>query len=44
MAETVFKACSLTKKYMMADRSVLRHLDMEIRRGEIYGFVGANGA
>lgn len=49
--ETVFKASGLTKRYMMLINKcvlekypVLDHLDMEIRRGEIYGFVGANGA
>lgn len=51
MADIVFKASNLTKKYIqltnkyvLRSQPVLDHLDMEIRRGEIYGFVGANGA
>lgn len=44
MADIIFRAKDITKKYMGIDHSVLNHLNMEIRRGEIYGFVGANGA
>lgn len=44
MTEIVFRASDITKKYMKQDHPVLNHLNMEIRRGEIYGFVGANGA
>lgn len=46
MGETVFRACDITKTYTKHKRShtVLKGLNMEIRRGEIYGFVGANGA
>lgn len=51
MAEIVFRASEVTKDYFKLDRKgglrkegVLNQLDMEIRRGEIYGFVGANGA
>ncbi|MCM1500505.1 MAG: ATP-binding cassette domain-containing protein [Clostridium sp.] len=44
MAEIVFKASDIIKKYKSTDHPVLNHLNMEIRRGEIYGFVGANGA
>lgn len=44
MAEVVFRASDITKKYRRSDRPVLNHLNMEIRRGEIYGFVGENGA
>ena len=45
MAETVFRASDITKQYKkQQNHTVLNHLNMEIRRGEIYGFVGANGA
>ena len=32
----------LTKRY--GDRSVVDHLSMQVRRGEIYGFLGPNGS
>ena len=44
MTETIFRANDIIKKYRKSDRPVLNHLNMEVRRGEIYGFVGANGA
>ncbi len=51
MTEIVFQASEVTKEYFKLDRQgglrkecVLDQLNMEIRRGEIYGFVGANGA
>ncbi|MCM1541127.1 MAG: ATP-binding cassette domain-containing protein [Blautia sp.] len=50
MTEIVFKASGLTKKYLKPGfgpgwmTPVLDHFNMEIRRGEIYGFVGSNGA
>lgn len=50
MAEIVLRANDITKKYVKPERGrldirpVLNHFNMEIRRGEIYGFVGANGA
>lgn len=46
MTEIVFRASDITKKYVkhQHNHTVLNHLNMEIRRGEIYGFVGANGA
>lgn len=50
MAETIFRANDITKKYWkpgyggIKAEPVLEHFNMEIRRGEIYGFVGANGA
>lgn len=44
MAEIVFSASDITKKYKKHNHTVLNHLNMEIRRGEIYGFVGANEA
>ncbi len=50
MTEVIFKAKGITKKYWkreglrVSSTTVLDHLDMEIRKGEIYGFVGANGA
>lgn len=46
MAEVVFRASDITKRYVkhQHNHTVLNHLNMEVRRGEIYGFVGANGA
>lgn len=50
MTEVLFRANDITKKYIILERyrldirPVLNHFNMEIRRGEIYGFVGANGA
>lgn len=45
MAEIVFKAEKVVKKYKKKRTFVaLDGVDMEIRRGEIYGFVGQNGA
>lgn len=52
MSETVFKAEKLTKRYRRFDFRTLkrknfyalRGLDMEIHKGDIYGFVGKNGA
>lgn len=44
MNDIIFRADDISKKYMWSGRPVLNHLNMEIRRGEIYGFVGANGA
>ena len=32
----------LTKKY--GEKTVVRQLDLKIREGEIYGFIGRNGA
>lgn len=42
MAETIFKASGLCKNYK--NTFALDHVDMEIHRGEIYGFIGENGA
>lgn len=42
MAETIFKASDLCKNYK--NTFALDHVDMEIHRGEIYGFIGENGA
>lgn len=42
MSETIFSARNLTKKYRKG--SALVDVNMEIRRGDIYGFVGGNGA
>lgn len=39
MKDIVFRANYIIKKYMWSERPVLNHLNMEIRRGEIYGFV-----
>lgn len=45
MAEIIFKAESIVKKYKKKREFIaLNGLDMEIRRGDIYGFVGENGA
>ena len=40
--ETIFKCEKLCKKY--GQFTALNDFDMEIRKGEIYGFVGKNGA
>jgi ABC-2 type transport system ATP-binding protein len=42
MQDTVFRAEALTKRYRTC--TALDRVDMEIRRGQIYGFVGQNGA
>lgn len=42
MAETIFIAENLTKRYRRG--TALARFHMEIRRGDIYGFVGRNGA
>lgn len=45
MAEVIFKAEQIVKKYKKKRSFIaLNGLDMEIRRGDIYGFVGENGA
>lgn len=42
MKETVFTAKNITKRYGKV--WVLTGVNMEIRRGDIYGFIGGNGA
>jgi ABC-2 type transport system ATP-binding protein len=42
MNETVFEARNVTKRYKQLH--ALAGVNMEIRRGDIYGFVGENGA
>ncbi len=45
MAEIIFKAENIVKKYKKKRGFfALNGLDMEICRGDIYGFVGENGA
>lgn len=45
MTDIIFKAESLVKKYKKKNRyAALNDFNMEIRRGDIYGFVGENGA
>lgn len=48
MSQIVFSAEDLTKKYLNKSSyhmvSALNHFNMEIRKGEIYGFIGENGA
>lgn len=48
MSEIVFSARNLSKKYrknkMLVKFSALNNFNMEIHRGDIYGFVGENGA
>lgn len=45
MAEVIFKAEKLVKKYKKKKSFfALNGFDMEIHRGDIYGFVGENGA
>ena len=40
--EAVIDVHGLTKRY--GDRTVVDHLDMTVRRGEIFGFLGPNGS
>ena len=42
MSETIFTARNVTKLYRKS--SALVGVHMEIKRGDIYGFVGGNGA
>jgi ABC-2 type transport system ATP-binding protein len=42
MTETIFTTRALTKKY--GDLLALNKVNMEIKHGDIYGFVGENGA
>ncbi len=42
MAETVVEAAGLRKSY--GDTTALDGLDLEVRRGEVFGIVGPNGA
>ncbi len=42
MRETIFKATSLSKQYK--SHFALDNVNMEIKRGDIYGFIGENGA
>lgn len=45
MADIIFKAENVVKQYKKKKRFIaLNELNMEIRRGDIYGFVGENGA
>lgn len=45
MENIVFKADEIVKKYKKKKTfTALNGVDMEIRRGDIYGFVGQNGA
>ncbi len=42
MSETVLRTIELTKRYK--HRLVVDHLNIAVRRGEIFGFLGPNGA
>lgn len=42
MGEIVLRTRNLTKRY--GGRPAVDHVDMEIQRGQIYGFIGRNGA
>ena len=42
MPEVILKTKELTKKYQ--SKTVVDSLDLEIRRGEIFGLLGPNGA
>lgn len=45
MADIIFKAENVVKQYKKKKHFIaLNELNMEIRRGDIYGFVGENGA
>lgn len=40
--ETILKATNITKKY--GNKTVLKNVNMTINKGDIYGFIGKNGA
>ncbi|OCN05952.1 hypothetical protein A4S06_06945 [Erysipelotrichaceae bacterium MTC7] len=42
MSDYIVKTNGLTKTY--GRRNVVDHIDMHVKRGEIYGFIGRNGA
>lgn len=42
MSEVVIRTCGLTKDY--GGRKGIFNLDLEVRRGEVYGFIGTNGS
>lgn len=42
MEEMILKTTELTKKYQ--NRAVVDNLNIEIRKGEIFGLLGPNGA
>lgn len=42
MSEYILRTNNLTKKY--SNHLALDHVDIEIKKGEIYGFIGQNGA
>lgn len=44
MTDVIFKAENVVKKYKKKRFPALRGFQMEIRRGDIYGFIGQNGA
>jgi ABC-2 type transport system ATP-binding protein len=41
MSDTVLKTIELTKRYK--NRMAVDHLNIEVRRGDIFGFLGPNG-
>jgi len=43
-SETVIRTVSLTKTYPKADFNAVDGLDLEVRRGELFGLLGPNGA
>ncbi|MDE5559133.1 MAG: ATP-binding cassette domain-containing protein, partial [Bacteroidales bacterium] len=42
MPEAVIKVENLTKRF--GDFTAVDHISFEVRKGEIFGFLGANGA
>ncbi|MHB8092475.1 MAG: ABC transporter ATP-binding protein [Syntrophales bacterium] len=42
MSETVLRAIGLTKRYK--NRLAVDHLNIEVQRGDVFGFLGPNGA
>lgn len=42
MKETILKTASLTKMY--AHKPAVDHVNMHVKKGDIYGFIGQNGA
>lgn len=42
MSAVILETCSLTKMYRQT--TALEHIDLQIEKGKIYGFIGQNGA
>ena len=42
MEENIISATNLTKKF--GDKTAIDHLDLKVKKGEVFGFLGPNGA